>query len=117
MEGDMNDKAVLENPTKKDRFKWFKGLQYWIAVISYLIIFSLSILCLAYYLPHLYKADVLDTGTLNVLTAMLIIVLVVGTVALAWEMLQWRKSRMKKDQQPNLEDIIKGLKKDSNSSP
>jgi hypothetical protein len=115
MEGDMEDKELSSHLKVKRRFKSFQGLQYWIAAISYLIIFSLSILCLAAYLPHLSEAGALDTGTLNILYAMLIIVLIAGTAAFAWETLQWRKKRVKKDQ-PSLEDIINSVNKNSNSS-
>jgi membrane protease YdiL (CAAX protease family) len=116
MEGDMNDKASLENPKTKNRFKWFKGLQYWIAVISYLIVFSLSILCLASYLPHLYDADALHTGTLKILYAMLIIMLIIGTAAFVWETLQWRKKKRARKDQPTVENIISRGNKDSNNS-
>ena len=111
----MDDKAASENPKEKDRFKWFAVLQYWIAVISYLVIFSLSMLCLVYYLPHLSEGDALDLGTLNVLTAMLIIVLIVSTAAFGWEMIQWRRRKAKKEQ-PSIEELIKSVKNDSNSS-
>ncbi len=116
MEEDMKDKGFLVNLKAKKEFKVLGELQYWIAAISYLIVFSLSILCLVVYLPHLSGADALDTGTLNILKAMLIIVLIAGTTAFVWETLQWRKKRVKKDQ-PSIEDIIKSVNKDSNNKP
>jgi phosphoglycerol transferase MdoB-like AlkP superfamily enzyme len=115
MEGDMKNKLLLDNLKVKKGFKGLKGLQYWIAAISYLIIFSLSILCLVFYLPHLSEADALDTATLNLLNAMLIIVLIVGTAAFGWEMLQWRKRRAS-ESRSNIEDVIKNANKDSNNS-
>jgi len=111
----MKNKLLSDNLKVKKGFKGLQGLQYWIAAISYLVIFSLSILYLVVYLPQLSGADALDTGTLNILNAMLIIVLIVGTAAFVWETLQWRKKRAKKDQ-PSLEDIIKRVNKDSNNS-
>ena len=111
----MEDKTASENLKAKDRFKWFKGLQYWMAVLAYLVIFALSLLCLVYYLPHLSDGDVLDSGSINVLKAMVIVVLLVSTGAFVWEMLQWRRGKAKKDQ-PSLEDIIKSAKNDSNGS-
>ena len=112
----MKNKLLSDNLKVKKGFGGLRGLQYWIAAISYLIIFSLSILCLVSYLPNLSEADALETGTLNFLNAMLIIALIVGTAAFGWEMLQWRKRRVKKDQQSSLEDIIKRVKKDSSNS-
>ena len=112
----MNDKGVLENQKPKERFKRLKGFQYWIAAISYLVVFSLSMVCLVSYLPHLSEAEVLDSGTLNILRAMFIIILLAGTGAFGWEMLQWRRGRAKKDERPSLEEIIKDFKKDSNNN-
>jgi hypothetical protein len=115
MEGGMKNKLLSDNLKVKKGFKRLQGLQYWIAAISYLIIFSISILCLASYLPHLSEVDALDTGTLNLLNAMLIIVLIVGTAAFVWETMQWRKKRAQKNQ-PTIEDIINKVNKDSNNS-
>ena len=112
----MKNTLLSDNSKVKKGFKGLQGLQYWIAAISYLIIFSLTILCLVSYLPHLSDADALDTGTLNILNAMLIIVLIVGTAAFVWETLQWRKKQSKKDQQTSIEDILKSVNKDSNNS-
>jgi hypothetical protein len=111
----MKNKLLSDNSKVKKGFKWLQGLQYWIAAISYLIIFSLSILCLVSYLPHLSDADVLDTGSLNLMTAFLILMLFFATVFFVWETLQWRKKRLKKDQ-PTVEDIISRVNKDSNNS-
>jgi hypothetical protein len=116
MEGDMKNKILSDNSKVKKGFKGLQGLQYWIAAISYLIIFSLSILCLVSYLPHLSDADALDKGTLNILNAMLIIVLIVGTAAFGFETLQWRKKKQARKDQPTVEDIISRVNKDSNNS-
>ncbi|MFA5056144.1 MAG: hypothetical protein WC562_08280 [Dehalococcoidia bacterium] len=109
----MKNKELFTGQKGKSIVKVFLGLQYWIAAVSYLIIFSLSILCLAVYLPDLSGADVLDTGTLTILKAMLILILIFATGAFGWEMLQWRKKRTKREE-PSLEDIIKDMKKDTN---
>jgi hypothetical protein len=111
----MKNKEVFTGLKGKGLSKALRGMQYWIAAVSYLIIFSLSIVCLASYLPNLSGAEVLDTGTLNILRAMLIIMLVFSTAAFGWEMLQWRKNRVKKEQ-PSLEDIIKDVNKDTSNS-
>ena len=111
----MKNREVLTGQKGKGVVRAFRGLQYWIAIVSYLIILSLSILCLSLYLPDLSGTDVLDTGTLNILKAGLIIVLISATMAFGWEMLQWRKSRPKKEE-PNLEDIISDFNKDKNNS-
>ena len=111
----MKNKEVFTGQKGKGIVKVFRGLQYWIAAVSYLIILSLSIVCLVSYLPNLSRAEVLDTGHLNILRAMLIIVLVFSTAAFGWEMLQWRKKRAKKEQ-PSLEDIIKDVNKDTSNS-
>ena len=108
----MKNKEIFTGIKGKGVVKAFLGLQYWIAIVSYLIILSLSILCLSRYLPDLSVGDVMDTGTLIILKAGLIIVLISATMAFGWEMLQWRKSRARKEQ-PSLEDIIKDIKKDS----
>ena len=113
MESDMNEKAMPENPKTKDRFKWFKGVQYWIAIISYVVILSLSILCLAVYIPHLSDTEVIDSGSLNILMAFVIIILVFATAFFLWEMRQWRRGRSQKQQLPSLEDAIKDFKKNS----
>lgn len=100
---------------KKINALW--GLQYWIAAVSYLVIVSLSITCLASYVPNLSESGVIDAGSLNILRTMLIIVLVFATVAFGWEMLQWRKGRSaKKEAEPRIEDIIKSMNKDTNES-
>jgi len=99
----------------KKGLKVFQGLQYWIGAISYLIILSLSMLCLVSYLPHLSETDALDRGTLNILNAMLIIVLVVGTAAFIWETRNWLKRRVPKSE-TSVEDIIKNVNKGSNNS-
>lgn len=111
----MKNRGVFTGQKGKGIIRVFRGLQYWIAAVAYLIVFSLSILCLAFYLPDLSKADVLDTGTLGIMKAMLILVLVVSTGAFGWEMLQWRKSRAGKEE-TSLEDIIKDYKKEENDS-
>jgi len=111
----MKNKEVFAGLKKNGIIRLFRGLQYWIAAVSYLIILSLSIVCLASYLPDLSEAEVLDTGSLNILRVMLIIVLVFSTGAFGWEMLQWRKSRVKKEQ-PSIEDMIKDFNKDSENS-
>jgi hypothetical protein len=116
MEGDMKNKLFSDNSKVKKGLKGLQGLQYWIAAVSYLIVFSLSILCLVSYLPHLSEADALDTATLNLLNAMLIIVLIIGTAAFGWETLQWLKKRRASEGQPKIEDIIKSVNKDSNDS-
>jgi hypothetical protein len=115
MEGDMENKELSGTLKVKKGFKRLQGLQYWIAAISYLIVFSLSILCLVVYLPHLSEADALDTGTLNILNTLLITLLIFGTAAFGWETLQWRKKKASKGQ-PSLEDIIKSVNKDSNNN-
>jgi hypothetical protein len=115
MEGDMKNQVLSDNLIVNRGVKAFKRLQYWLAAVSYLIVFALSILCLVVYLPHLSEADALDKSTLNILNAMLIILLIVGTAAFGWETLQWRRGRVKKDQ-PSIEDIIKDINKDSNNN-
>lgn len=111
----MKSRGEFTGRKVKGTVRAFRRLQYWIAIVSYLIIFSLSILCLSYYLPGLSGSDVLDTGALTILKAGLIFVLISATMAFGWEMLQWRKSRVRKEE-PSLEDIIKGFKKDSDKS-
>lgn len=111
----MKNKEIFTGLKGKGIVKVFQGLQYWIAAVAYLIILSLSIVCLAIYLPDLSGADMLYSGTLNILRAMLIIVLIFATAAFGWEMLQWRKKRAKKEQ-PSLEDIIKDINKDTSNN-
>lgn len=111
----MKNREVFTGQKGKGIVKMFRGLQYWIAAVSYLIILSLSIMGLAIYLPNLSGADVLDTGNLTILKTMLVLVLIFATAAFGWEMLQWRKKRAKKEE-PSLEDIIKDFKKDKNNS-
>jgi hypothetical protein len=115
MEGDMEDKELSGTLKVKKGFKRLLGLHYWIAAISYLIVFSLSILCLVVYLPHLSEAAALESGTLNILNALLIIMLVFATAFFGWETLQWRKKKASKGQS-SLEDIIKSVNKDSNNN-
>lgn len=112
-EGHMNDKGVSENLKVKKKFKAFYPLQYWIAAIAYLVVFSLSILCLVAYLPDLSGADILGSGTINFLKALIVVILVCATAVFIWETLQWRERWGKKNQQPSLEDIVKGIKRDS----
>lgn len=105
----MKNKELFTGLKGKGKFKGFQALQYWIAAVSYLIIFSLSILYLVNYCP---MEDELRPTRLIIL---IIIIFVIGTLAFGWEMLQWRKKRVKKEQ-PSLEDIIKDVNKDSSNS-
>jgi hypothetical protein len=105
----MKDKVLFASLKGKNKFKGPKELRYWIAAISYLIIFSLSILCLVAYLPSL--PDEIHTNTMIFLIA----VLIIGTVAFGWETLQWRKRRAQEGQ-PNVEDIINSVNKDLDNS-
>ena len=113
----MNDKAMPENLKTKDRWKWFKGVQYWIAIVAYVVIFSLSILCLAVYIPRLSGAELIDSGNLSLLKAFVIVIFIFATAFFLWEMRQWRRGRAKKQELPSLEDIIKKAKEDSSNNP
>ncbi|MEA1959031.1 MAG: hypothetical protein U9N44_05080 [Chloroflexota bacterium] len=83
----------------KKNFKRPESLTYWIAVASYVVIVSVSILWLVAYVPDL-------SGRVYIFTlAVLIVFLVFGTAFFVWETVQWRKKRTEEGQR-NIEEII-----------
>jgi hypothetical protein len=84
-----------------------KILKYWVAVVAYLVVLVLSIFCLIAYVPSIPEEDRITTLTL------LVGFLVVGTLAIIWETIQWRKQRGSEGQE-KLEDVIRKMKDDAN---
>ena len=86
--------------------KQIKQSKYWIATVAYIIIFSLSILCLVAYVPDLEEGKTLTM-------VFLIACLVLGTLSFVWEAMQWRKGRTPREQ-TDLEKIVRQIENEAN---